>query len=254
MAGEFEDKVVVVTGGGRGIGMATAKAFAREGARVVVADVNGDSAAQVAAAIEADGGVATGIRTDVSDPAQCQAMVDHAVSHFGGLHIAVNNAGVRSPPTAEFEQLELDAWHRVIDINLNGVFYCMKAEVPALRASGGTAIINTCSAASFIAAPSIPAYIASKHGLAGLTKAAAIDLIRHGIRVNAIAPGATEAGMLGRDEQMGSGASEAMIAMQPIRRLAQLEELANGILYLASDKASFMVGSLVRIDGGMTLG
>jgi NAD(P)-dependent dehydrogenase (short-subunit alcohol dehydrogenase family) len=252
MAGEFEGKIVLVTGGGRGIGMATARAFAREGAKVTVADVDGDSAAEVAAAIEAEGGTATGIQVDVSNSQACQAMVDHTVSRYGGLHIAVNNAGVRSPPST-FEELALDAWHKVMDINLNGVFYCMKAEVPALRASGGTAIVNTCSAASFIAARNMPAYIAAKHGLAGLTKATAVDLIPYGIRVNGIAPGATAAGMLGRDDQLGPGAGDAMKAMQPIGRLAELEEMAAGILFLASDRASFMVGEIMRIDGGMTV-
>lgn len=252
MAGEFEGKIALVTGGGRGIGLATAKAFAREGAKVTVADVDGDSAAEVAAAIAAEGGIATSIKVDVSNPDECQAMVDHTVTSFGGLHIAVNNAGIRSAPQ-KFEDLSFDAWRKVIDINLSGVFYCMKAEVPAMRSSGGTAIVNTCSAASFIGARSISPYIASKHGLAGLTKATAVDLIEHGIRVNAIAPGATEAGMLGRDEQMGPGAGDAMKAMQPIGRLARLDEMAAGVLFLASERASFMIGEIMRIDGGMTV-
>src|SRR5688500_10877947 len=162
MAREFEGKVVLVTGGGRGIGLATAKAFARQGAKVFVADVNGDSAAEVASAIEADGGEAASLQVDVSDPAQCAAMVDRAVARFGGLHIAVNNAGIRAAPVPEFEALEIDDWRKVIDVNLSGVFYCMKAEVPAMRRSGGTAIVNTCSAASFIAARAISPYIASK--------------------------------------------------------------------------------------------
>lgn len=252
MAGEFQEKVVLVTGGGRGIGLATAKAFALEGARVAVADVNGESAAEVAEAIQQDGGTALGISVDVSEPDQCQAMVDTVMTSFGALHIAVNNAGVRTTPE-DFEELSFESWRRAIDINLSGVFYCMKAEVPAMRRSGGTAIVNTCSAASFIGARSVSPYIASKHGLAGLTKATALDLIPHGIRVNAIAPGTTEAGMLGRDGPLVGSVADAMIALHPIGRLAQLEELAAGVLFLASEKASFMVGEIMRIDGGMTI-
>lgn len=252
MANRFDNKVVLVTGGASGIGLATAKAFGREGAKVVVADINEQGAADAAATIERSGGQATSVRADVSDFAACVAMVEHAVSHFGGLHVAFNNAGVGSIASPEFEDIRIEDWHRVMNANLNGVFYSIKAEIPAMRKSGGTAIVNTASAASFIAAPSIASYMTSKHGVAGLTKCAALDLIRHGIRVNAICPGSTETGMTAprlRDPK----AFAAMVALSPISRFAKPEEMAEAVLFLASDEASYMVGSLMRVDGGMTL-
>jgi NAD(P)-dependent dehydrogenase (short-subunit alcohol dehydrogenase family) len=252
MSRRFEDKVVLITGGASGIGFATAKAFAREGAKVVVADINAQAAAEAASVITRNGGQATSVPADVSDFAACVNMVDHAVSLFGGLHIAFNNAGVPSISTQEFEDIKLSDWARVIDVNLNGVFYSMKAEVPALKKSGGTAIINTASSASFIVGPNIPSYITSKHGVAGLTKSAGYDLIRHGIRVNAICPGSTETGMTA-PRLKDPKAFAAMVALSPIGRFAKPEEMAAAVLYLASNEASYSVGSLMVVDGGMIL-
>lgn len=251
-ANRFDKKVVLVTGAASGIGLATARAFAAEGAQVVLADYAEERAAAIAEEIRQSGGVASSVGVDVTDYQACEAMVAHAVSTFGGLHVAVNNAGIPSPIDPEFENCSVEEWDRVIDVNLNGVFYSMKVETPALRASGGTAIINTASVASSIARPGMPSYIASKHGVAGLTKAAALDLIRHGIRVNAVCPGIVNTPMLAAayaGPEIGSVTEEHV----PIGRIANPEEIARSVLFIASDEASYMVGSLVNVDGGMSL-
>lgn len=249
----FKDKVALVTGGGSGIGRATAIAFAREGAHVVVADWRADAARDVAEAIVAEAGRASAFGADVSRFAQCEAMVAHAVETFGGLHIAFNNAGIEGPYLPNFTDLSVEDWDRVTAVNYSGIFYCMKAEVPALRASGGQVIINTASAASFLAAPCVPAYIGSKHAVAGLTKAAALDLIKEGIRVNALCPGYTETGMMQALVGMDQEARAAFVSQAPINRVATPEEMAEVVLFIASDAASYLVGSLVRADGGLTL-
>lgn len=248
----FEDRVVLVTGAGSGIGHATARAFAAQGAKVVLADLAADKVEANAGEIRQSGGTASAIAVDVSDFAACEAMVAHAVETFGGLHVAFNNAGIPSPIDPEFEDCSVEAWDRVIGVNLNGMFYAMKAEIPALRASGGTAIINTASAASFVANPGMPSYIASKHGVAGITKAAALDLIRYGIRVNAVCPGVVNTPMLAAASAVPQ-MREAMEAQIPIGRLATPEEVAESVMFLASDAASYLVGSFIRVDGGLTL-
>ncbi len=252
MSKRFDAKVVLVTGGASGIGLTTAIAFANEGAHVVVADRNAQGAADAANAIKKQGGSAASVEVDVSNPAACVAMVEFAVSHFGGLHVACNNAAIPTTYYADFEDAEIDEWNRVIGINLNGVFYCMKAEATALRKSGGTAIVNTASAASILTLRSQASYVASKHGVAGLTKAAALDLIRHGIRVNAICPGITETGMVAPIMATPEGRA-SLGSHTPIGRVARPEEMAAAILFLASEQASYMVGSLMVVDGGMVL-
>ena len=179
-------------------------------------------------------------------------MVDHAVKTFGGLHVAVNNAGINDTPYDDFENIVIDDWLRVMDTNVNAVFRAMKAEIPALRRSGGTAIVNTASAAAVAAVPGKAPYVTSKHAVAGLTRTAALDLIRHGIRVNAIAPGLTWTPMIASAARE-QGLQDALKAMTPIGRMATPEEMASAILYLASDEASFVVGSLMVIDGGLTV-
>ncbi len=252
MGKRFEEKVVLVTGAASGIGLAAARAFAREGAKLVVADRNGDGAAQAAESIVQEGGTATGVAVDVTDFAACEAMVAYAVVHYGALHVAFNNAGMPSPPCAEFEDIAVADWDRVIATNVNGVFYCMKAQVPAMRRAGGGAIINTASSASFMAAPAMPAYITSKHGVAGITKSAAIDLIRHGIRVNAICPGMTATPMM-TPHLEAPETRAALEAMIPAGRLCSPDEIAAGVLFLASEEASYAVGTLLRVDGGLTI-
>lgn len=251
-ANRFDKKVVLVTGAASGIGLVTARAFAAEGAHVVLADYAEEKAAACAAEIKQAGGVASSFGVDVTDYAACEAMVDYAVKTYGGLHVAFNNAGVPSPIDHEFENCSVAEWDRVMDVNLNGVFYSMKAEAPALRASGGKAIVNTASIASYIARPGMPSYIASKHGVAGVTKAAALDLIRHGIRVNAVCPGIVNTPMLTAafDSPEITSVTEGLL---PIGRIAEPEEIAQVVLFLASDAASYVVGSLYHVDGGMSL-
>jgi meso-butanediol dehydrogenase / (S,S)-butanediol dehydrogenase / diacetyl reductase len=211
-----------------------------------------DLAAEGVDAIRSAGGTASSVFTDVSDFAACEAMVAHAVETYGALHIAFNNAGIPSAIGGTFEDFSIDNWDKLIATNLSGVFYSMKAEVPALKAHGGTAIVNTASIASLIAAPGMAAYVASKHGVGGLTKAAALDLISHGIRVNAICPGFVDTPMLAGAIATPEDRA-AMDALAPIGRIASAEEVAQTALFLASDAASYMVGVLLSVDGGVVI-
>lgn len=248
----FENRTVLVTGAASGIGRAAALGFAAEGGRVVLADKNGEGAAAAAEEIRRSGGQATSIAVDVSDFSACEAMVAHAIETFGGLHIAFNNAGIPSAIGADFEDFAVADWQRLIETNLGGIFYCMKAEVPAMKACGGTAIVNTASVTSLIAAPGMAAYVAGKHGVAGLTKAAALDLIRHGIRVNAICPGLTRTAML--EPILETPEVRAQIeASVPIGRIGEAAEAAQAALFLASDEASYIVGTLLTVDGGVVI-
>jgi NAD(P)-dependent dehydrogenase (short-subunit alcohol dehydrogenase family) len=245
----FEDKVAIVTGAGSGIGRATAVRLAAEGARVVVADVVDESGKETAALITDAGGTAVYVHTDVSSDADTNRLVETAVEQFGGLDIAVNNAGILGNfvPGADIPVEEFD---RIVAVNLRGVFLGMKAQVQALRARGGGAIVNVSSAAGTLVQPYAAAYSASKHGVNGLTKGFALDHAGEGIRINAVLPGGVKTNIAAH---LDLSAMQAGPDPHPIGHSADPEELAAAIAWLASDDASAVVGSLFAVDGGLTL-
>ena len=250
MSKRFERKSVIVTGGGSGIGRAAALAFAAEGARLIVADVNQASGDATAEQIRAHGGEATCVCTDVARPADCAAMVDAALKRYGRLDIAFNNAGINLA-VAPIAEVHEEDWARIVGVNLTGVFLCMKYEVPAMKRSLGGAIVNTASVGGVIGTAGVTAYCATKHGVVGLTKSAALDHIADRIRINAICPGGTRTEMLA--EWFKDPAVERRaLAHTPIGRMASPEEIARAVLFLASDEASFMVGHAMIADGGLT--
>jgi len=249
MSRRFERKSVIVTGGGSGIGRAAALAFASEGARLIVADVN-QSGADTAQQIRDQGGDAAFVRTDVARSADCAAMVDAAVKLYGRLDIAFNNAGINLAVAPIAEVNEQD-WARILGVNLTGVFLCMRHEIPAMKRSGGGAIVNTASVGGVIGTAGVTAYCATKHGVVGLTKSAALDHIADGIRINAVCPGGTRTEMLA-EWFKDAAVEQRALAHTPIGRMASPEEIARAVLFLASDDASFMVGHAMIADGGLT--
>jgi len=245
----FENKIVLVTGGGAGIGRAAALAFAREGAAVMISDVSG-AGDDVLREVQAAGGNARSMRCDVSIPADVEALVAATVAAFGGLDVAFNNAGIEgvSAPTDTYP---LEAWNRVLAVNLTGVFLCMRAQIPHLVARGGGAIVNNASILGHVGFANAAAYTAAKHGVLGLTKAAAIENAARGVRINAVCPAFIETPMLARAGlTTDPGARAAVEAMHPIRRLGRPEEVAAAALWLASDEASFVTGTGMLVDGG----
>lgn len=246
---DFEGKVAIVTGAGSGIGEAVARELAARGGYVVVADVNHAAAERVAKALSTDGGTAKAIRTDVADATAVEAMVQFTVESFGGLDVAVNNAGVGGPlaPTGEYP---LDGWRKVIDINLNGVFYGMRYEIAAMLARGGGAIVNVASILGTVGTPNSPAYVTAKHGMVGLTKAAALEYATRNIRVNSVGPGYIETPLL--TSVLDEATLRGIAALHPVGRLGTSEEVAALVVFLASDQASFITGSYHLVDGGYT--
>jgi NAD(P)-dependent dehydrogenase (short-subunit alcohol dehydrogenase family) len=251
MSRRFEGKSVLVTGAGSGIGRATALAFAAEGGRLVVCDVSDTGGQATARAAQELGAEAVFVRTDVSKSADCAGMVEQALTRYGRLDIAFNNAGINIAvaPTADIEESE---WARLMAVNLTGVFLSMKHEVPAMKRSGGGAIINTASVGGFIGTAGIAPYCASKHGVIGLTRSAALEYIKDGIRINAVCPGATRTAML-EEWFKNPQVEQSVTAQTPIGRIAAPEEIARVVLFLASEDASFMVGHPVTVDGGFTI-
>jgi NAD(P)-dependent dehydrogenase (short-subunit alcohol dehydrogenase family) len=240
----MSDKVVVVTGGGSGIGRAAALLFARDGEHVVVADVDDAAAAATAKSIADAGGDAISCAVDVRDDASVGAMVATAVDRYGRLDCAFNNAGV-SPDAKPFTEHTLAEWQRVVDVNLTGVFLCMQHELRQMTSQGNGVIVNTSSGAGVVAAPGQPQYTAAKHGVLGLTKQAAQEYARAGIRVNAILPGMTDTPMM--QEYLAEHAS--MTRMLPMGRLATADEVAQAAVWLCSDAASYVSGTALVVDG-----
>lgn len=244
---DLKNKVALVTGAGSGIGEAVALLFAKHGARLVLADVDVAGCERVAATIKAAGSEAITVRNDVSVAAECEVAVATAMKVFGRLDVAVNNAGIGGPaaPTGEYP---LDGWEKVIGVNLNGVFYGMRYQIPAMLKSGGGSIINMASILGQVGFAYSSAYVAAKHGVVGLTKNAAMEYATQGIRVNSVGPGFIRTPLL--DKNLTEEQLTGITALHPIGRLGHPEEVAELVLWLASDKASFVTGSYYAVDGG----
>ena len=250
--GPYTGKVAFVTGAANGIGRATALAFAREGAGVVVADVSEQGNQETARMIEKQGGRTLAVRCDVSRVEDVRAALDKTVETFGRLDFAFNNAGIEYTiqPVDEITEGE---WDRIIDIDLRGVFLCMKHEIPLMLKQGGGAIVNTSSGAGVKGFKGGAAYVAAKHGVVGLTKAAALDYAPSNIRINAVCPGIIDTPMMDRFSGGTAEGRQAVIAQEPIGRMGTPEEIAATVVWLCSDAAAFVVGHAMVIDGGQTV-
>ncbi len=245
-----KDKVALVTGSGSGIGRASALTFAREGAQVVVSDVAVEGGEETVQLIKNAGGEAMFIKADVSQAAQVEALIAKAVEAYGRLDCAHNNAGIEgnSAKVADYDEAD---WNRVIAINLTGVWLCMKYEIPQMLQQGGGAIVNTSSVAGLLGFRTGSAYVASKHGVLGLTKTAALEYAKSGIRVNAVCPGAIDTPMMGRITDHRPHRAAKMAAGEPVGRMGTPQEIAEAVVWLCSDAASFVTGHPMAVDGGI---
>jgi NAD(P)-dependent dehydrogenase (short-subunit alcohol dehydrogenase family) len=244
----ISNSVALVTGAGSGIGRATAKRLACEGAKVVVADVAVEGAEETVNQIETNGGIAHVVEVDVTDAAQVEALVEETIDVYGRLDIAHNNAGIEGASVPTAEQSE-DDWDQVIAVDLKGVWLGLKYEIPAMIESGGGAIVNTSSIAGLSAAGPAP-YAASKHGVIGLTRVAATEYAQKDIRVNAVCPGVIGTEMVERSEEESSEQLDQFVQMQPLGRMGAPEEIANAVTWLASEEASFVTGNSFPVEGG----
>lgn len=245
----FEDRTVLITGGSSGIGRATCLAFAKAKAKVMIADINADAGMMMARAIQDQGGRAEFVKFDVSRESDVQNAIEKTVQTFGCLDYAFNNAGVEGTqsPTPDCSSAN---WDQVIQTNLSGVWYCMKYEIPEMLKNGGGAIVNCSSIAGLIGFPGIPAYVAAKHGVLGLTKTAALEYAKSNIRINAICPGVIQTPMIDRFSHGEAQALKQLSAGEPVGRMGRPEEVASTVLWLCSDASSFVTGHPLVVDGG----
>ncbi len=250
MAGILNSRVTLITGGGSGIGRASALAFERAGATVVVADYNAESGERTVRMLKDAGGEAMFYPADVSNPEDIEALVNKIVETYGRLDCAFNNAGIEGD-FAALSKCTIENWQRIISINLNGVFYCMKYEIAQMLRQGGGSIVNTSSVAGLVGAARAGAYSAAKHGVVGLTKTAALEYARKNIRVNAVCPGFVRTPMADRLIDRGTLGEKSMIASEPINRMGRPEEIAEAVVWLCSDAASFVTGVSMPVDGGL---
>ncbi len=251
MRKRFESKVVVVTGGAAGIGQSAAVAMAREGARVVVADIAG--AEETLSKIREVGGVGLAVRCDVRKSADIRSAIRTCVETYGGLDCAFNNAGIGGGFVPLID-LDEGAWNDIVAVNLTGVFLCMKYEIPEMLKRGGGAIVNTSSGAGIKSSPDVsPAYNASKHGLHGLSKGAAVEYASRGIRINAVCPGLIRTPLSEGTLLADPSIARSIIAKHPIGRVGEPEEVTSLVLWLCSDEASFVTGAMIPVDGGLVL-
>jgi len=250
MGGELAGKIIVVTGGGSGIGRETALAMAGAGAEVVIVDLSAARAVAVADEIGAAGGSALGLQCDVTQRAEVERAFDAVIARFGRVDCAFNNAGIegRYARTAEYTD---EDWHQTLAVNLTGVFYCLRREIQEmLKNPRGGSIVNTASVTGLVGWRGAPAYAASKHAVIGLTRSAALENARHGIRINAVCPGVVETPMGERIFAETPGAKERLVSKHPQGRLAQAGEVAQAVIWLCSDRSSFTTGHAMTVDGG----
>lgn len=247
MEKDFKNKVAIVTGGCFGIGKAASIAFAARGAKVVIADVAEDN--ETLNSILSAGGEAVFIKCDVADEESVKSMVDKTIEKFGRLDYAFNNAGVEGL-SAPVHECTVENWDRTIGVNLKGVWLCMKNEIPHMLKQGKTAIVNNASIAGLVGFPGIPAYVASKHGVIGLTKNAALEYAKTGLRVNVVCPGVIKTPMIDRFTGKNKEVEKQFETAEPIGRLGQPEEVAEAVIWLCSDASSFVTGLSMPVDGG----
>jgi NAD(P)-dependent dehydrogenase (short-subunit alcohol dehydrogenase family) len=248
MSGLVQDKVALVTGAGSGIGRVAALLFAREGARVVVSDRQPQTGEETAEAIRAAGGEVDFVVADVSREDQVEALVERAVDRFGRLDCAFNNAGITGSPTP-LHQLSTDHWQQILAVNLTGVFLCMKYELERMQAQGSGAIVNCASGSGVVATPGLAAYCATKHGVLGLTKTAAVENAKTGVRVNAVCPGSTDTPALRAVMAIDPSVEQMVLRSVPSGRLGEASEIAEAAVWLCSDRASFVSGHSLFVDG-----
>jgi NAD(P)-dependent dehydrogenase (short-subunit alcohol dehydrogenase family) len=255
VAGQLAGKVGIVTGGGSGIGRATALAMAREGAKLTIADVNDLGGRETVKAIQELGGEALFIHADMASASDVVAMVERTVSAYGKLDCAFNNAGIFADGGTRIADLDDAIWNQVIAVNLTGVYLCIKHEIPAMLANGGGVIVNTASTVGLAAQSDSPAYVASKHGVVGLTRSTALEYGRQGIRANAVCPGMThtemwEQGQRALDPAEAAARQAKVDGDSPMRRMGRPEEMGDAVVWLCSDAASYVNGHALVVDGG----